>query len=324
MNEQQSQIKQLPSALADLTAEKPLLSNTEQTSQILGAKTGKAQSIGLGAGPRQSNLAEKAAIQGTQSQLNQQAQERSLNTQNAQAQEQGINQAAEQKQEQLTHEQLDNQTQYMQRAQQIMNDWKRQGQQIDFQKRQAQMEQLKFTMRLSNEKYVSDLKRNGQKSRLQNKLVFNENLQKAMWDDEADLFNSSLDFKKLLNQDKREFETEMSQRGMDIAMAIQIANAKADSIKQTWTGVGQLGQAGVAAYGQMDANENKQKEDYLKYETDAQDKGKSVMSFEDWTDYQKNRKEELGNEDFLKYQEESKAKGFQPADYKYWKQNQQN
>jgi hypothetical protein len=131
---------------------------------------------------------------------------------------------------------------------------------LDLNKKKAQTEQLGFIARLSDDAYVNNLQREGRKSRLQNKLKFQEELQKSIFDDERELFESDISFRQAMKKDSREFSEMMAQQGLDWKQALSVAEMKSQGNQQTWTGAGQVAQAGIQGYGQYAAEDRADKE----------------------------------------------------------------
>jgi phage gp16-like protein len=141
------------------------------------------------------------------------------------------------------------------RGEEIMQEWRNQGTNLDLSKKKAQLEQLGFIARLSDDTYLNNLKREGRKSRLSNKLKFQEELQKSIFDDERELFENDISFRQALKKDSSEFSEMLNQQGLDWKQALAVAEMKSKANEQIWTGAGQIAQTGYQGYSQMQADE---------------------------------------------------------------------
>lgn len=176
------------------------------------------------------NLAEKLATQ-------QAAKQESDTQQQFQDIEQVINQRAEAIAQQFDAAQIQQlekglniKQQLTQRATELLNNAGRQGQQLDVQKQRAQMEQLGFTLRMNNDKYMRDLQDAGTRSRLDNDANFREEYQRSLWSNEMELFNSDLDFQRLIQAEGREVMEILN--NMEIDKMIQLGETAASQASQ--------------------------------------------------------------------------------------------
>lgn len=221
---------------------------TQQLQKLSAAASGKA--LGAG-GPRLDNTEERQQL--SQASLAQKALQGQASLDQAQLQQQQSQQQQEYQQQgqQLSEKALNVKQQFQEQAQGIINDYSRSGQQLDMQKDAARMEQLGFTMRLSNEKYVDQLQAEGARARLDNSTVFNEALQQSIFSDSTDLLNRDLTFKSALGADQRTFEKSMSD--MDIGQAILISQISATAANQQtfWSGVSGVVSGGAQAGAMM-------------------------------------------------------------------------
>jgi hypothetical protein len=277
----------LPKSLASLTQQKPLLGVPpspfgQQAQSILSAQTGKEKAPTAFQGPAKSNLAELAAQDQTKQGLGQVQEQRGMQSQLFQAEQARQKEQEQQQLEQLDADELNQREELLNRGEEIMQEWRNQGTQLDLKKKAAQTEQLGFIARLSDDAYVNNLKREGRKARLNNKLKFQEELQKAIFDDERELFESDLSFKQAMKQDAREFKELLANEGLDWKKALQVAEMKSQATQQTWTGIGQLGQAGMQGYGQYAANERAGNEAYVDYYNKTATAGKTPLPRQAW------------------------------------------
>lgn len=137
------------------------------------------------------------------------------------------------------------QTNLLDRASQILTEFEQGSRELDYSKNKAKMEQLGFTMRLSNEAYTDTLLREGRRNRLDNAVAFKEALQRQVFMDEEDLLTDNLSFRKLLAADQRAFETELGQINIDQAIAIANAESRQANEQAKWSGIGSIVQSGI-------------------------------------------------------------------------------
>jgi hypothetical protein len=223
------------------------INQTSQVSKLLAAGSGKATAPG--ASPTTSNLAEQIQqnqAQLAQDQVAQQGQQQAFQLgQQQRAQEQKVSQ----QNRQLTEQGLAQQDEFTRQNEALLNSYQNGTKQMNLQKDKARLEQLGFDLRLGNQQYLDNLQREGARSRLDNQVSFGESLQRAVWDDENELFSDSLEFRTILGADQRSFNDQIAQ--MDLDFAMQVANAQAQEANQRmmWEGIGGLTSAGVKAYG---------------------------------------------------------------------------
>lgn len=223
----------------------PAAQSTQQVQGLIQAKSGKAGAPTQG--PATSNVAEQQATQTAQ--VQQGAQQQAAQAQGAQmanaAVTQGENEAlAEAK---FSEEQEDVKSRLLQQTNSVLQEYEQGNRTLDFNRDKAKLEQVGFTLRLTNDKYLSNLQREGKKSRLDSDLGFKEELMRTIFADEEELIRDDLDFRALMRADDREFEKLMAT--MDINTALQIASAesKAANQQQMWGSLGSLASAGIDA-----------------------------------------------------------------------------
>lgn len=287
----------IPKSLTGLTQNKPLLQQPaspfgQQAQNILAAQTGKERLPGALQGPKKSFLGEAAAQDQTKQELGQVAQQRGTQSALMQAEQARMKEQEQQQQELITEDEMNNKEELLTRGEEIMQEWRNQGTSLDLNKKKAQTEQLGFIARLSDDAYVNNLQREGRKSRLSNKLKFQEELQKSIFDDERELFENDISFRQALKKDSREFAEMMAQQGLDWKQALSVAEMKSKANEQIWTGVGGAAQAGMSAYSQNAAEDRAQKEKYAGYYRSQVDAGKQPLTQEAWN---------TQNENIMKY-----------------------
>jgi hypothetical protein len=251
-----SQIQQNLSKLAQ-PAQAPgqVTGQTEALQRISQAASGKAvPGAGMGTGPARSTQAELAVVDQVkrgQDELFKQNQMQQL----ALAQEQkSIQDQADFKNRLLSEDQLAARDKYLTTQERILNEYSNNQRQLDLNKDKARLEQLGFSMRLSNDKYLQELDRQARMANLSDAVAFEEEMYRTIFADEEELFRDNLDFRALMAADERSFRDEISQISLDMALDLSRAENKALSQKQMWDGIGGLMQAGAygyAAFGEM-------------------------------------------------------------------------
>jgi hypothetical protein len=224
--------------------------STDQTSLIsslTAAKTGKA--LPESSAPRMSSLGEEQAQAQTATalgSLQQAGQAQALQVQQA---EEKVDQAARIEGRQLDERELDLADELNRRTDGILADYERNGQKLDLTRNKARAEQLGFNLRLSNSRYMDDLRDAGRRSRLDNAIAFKDELTRAVFADEQELFVNDLSFRHLMRADDRTFADQMAQMDIDYALQIAETENKQANMQMMWSGIGGLTQAGIQGYG---------------------------------------------------------------------------
>lgn len=219
---------------------------TERVQSILSAKSGKAGAGGRG--PQQSSIGEAlAASQGAVA--GEQLQQQSTLAMQEQAQKQaGQQQQLEQGLSELNEKDLDVQENYNRQATSILNDLSRKGQELDFKKDKAKLEQAGFNMRLSNEQYIKNLKREGERSRLTNANSMKEAIANSVFANEQDLLKDDITFRNLMKAKDRDYADQLSNINLDFAMKMAQASNEAANNRSLWTGIGGVVSGGTQAF----------------------------------------------------------------------------
>lgn len=222
-----------------------LAQTTQQVESLISAKSGKAGATV--SGPATSNIAEQQATQTAQVQG--QAVQAQAQTQAAGLANQQVNLTEQQalQEAQFDESQEDQKSNLLRQTNAVLDEYEKGNRTLDFNRDKARLEQVGFTLRLTNDKYLSNLQREGKRSRLDSDLGFKEELMRSIFSDEEDLLRDDLEFRALMRADDREFEKLMA--AMDIETALQIASAesKAANAQQMWQGIGGLVSGGIEA-----------------------------------------------------------------------------
>lgn len=234
-------------------------SQTSQLQQLSQATSGKAG--GTQSAPRISNVGEQLANQQTQLQLQQVGQQE----QQAQVQtEQTARQVVQE--DQFAQKEFTEQTArfmdgLMNEQLGVLQAFSRGEKQLNLKKDKARLEQVGFTLRLNNDKYINKLQEEGFRARLDNDAQFEDELARSIFADELDLFRDNLEFRAAMGADDRQFTEMMA--GMDLNSALELANAQsqAAAAQQMWSGIGGVVSGGVAAYSAYDKSKTTETEE---------------------------------------------------------------
>jgi pyruvate/2-oxoglutarate dehydrogenase complex dihydrolipoamide acyltransferase (E2) component len=120
----------------------------------------------------------------------------------------------------------------------------------------AAVDQSEFLRRLENEKYVSQLQRDGAERRLGTEIGFKEALAQDVFGEQLELFKGRLSWEELMAADDRAFQEKMANIGFDEALAM--AEAQAEGAKIQGMVGGFTGLASGAAKGYETANRPEQ------------------------------------------------------------------
>lgn len=192
-----------------------------------------------------SSIGEQVARQQTETAATEQARAGAEQQRGLETQYNKLSQDYDYAQRELGEQQRQTQNNLLDRASQILTEFEQGSRELDYNKDKAKMEQLGFTMRLSNQQYVDTLQREGKRARLDNALAFKEALQRQVYRDEEDLLANNLDFRKLLAADQRTFENELGQINIDQALAIASAESREANDKAKWSGINDITQGGI-------------------------------------------------------------------------------
>ena len=194
--------------------------------------------VGPSSAPGQSTLAERIAQGQTRQQVEQAKQKAEIvGQQQATAEEAQLQQFRDEDLSTVERA-MDIKQSIAQKTDALLNGLKRQERALDFQKDAARLEQIGFDLRMNNKKYIDNLQQNAQRARLDDAAAFKEELQRAIFDDERELFDTSLEFKRLMDSEQREFMQELSNISLDAALELGKYEAKSASELGKWQGIG--------------------------------------------------------------------------------------
>lgn len=231
---------------------------TGKLQTLLRAKSGKNV-----AGPAvsSSSMGEQAAVSQTNNLLqNQVAPAAELQSQQLQQQARGQEQQRQQQTAEIAQNRKFDSIETRLKTNEILADLEQKKGQLDFQRDRAALEQAGTNLRLQNQKYVADLQRAGNMSRLNNQLGFQEALVRSTLGDNQKLLETKLGNKSILDVNDREYKMAMANMDINTAYDMFKNDMAAQKQRALYSGAGALATAGIGAYGTM--SEASDKESY--------------------------------------------------------------
>lgn len=225
----------------------PAMGETEQVKNLFQQKTGKAAAPSSGV-PRQSNLTEAVQAGATRSQSQGIAQQGQLNLTQQQGQQADIDQRTAQQNTEFKQRRSDNLNKFRMQADNIVDQYNQAGRKLETDRDVENMEQIGFGARLANQQYVDKLQQEGQKARLDDQLVFKEQLTKDAFADMQTLLKNDLAFKSIMNASDRDFAEQLSQIDANIAVDMLGSEINAANQQSIWSGASGVVQGGLKAY----------------------------------------------------------------------------
>lgn len=232
--------------LLDALKSPGMADTTSQLSGLLRAKSGKAAAAPAGAVSTQQ---EQAAVAQTAQAM--QPVQQAAATQQAEQEQQarGLQQQVGQQQAEIQQARQANQIKTQLQTQQILQDLEQNKGKIDMARYQSSMEQLGQNLRLSNQKYVDNLQREGNRARLNDDVQFREQLARSVLQDNKNLLERQLNNKSILSANDREFSIAMAKMGVNDAWQLFRNEAKAQQGAAQWTTGASVLTSGLAGYG---------------------------------------------------------------------------
>ena len=216
-----------------------VLGSTEEVRQISQAATGKLAPTGT-EGPQRDVQGEMAVVDQVKQGQEAIARDSQL-TQLAQQQaDQQLQNEAQFQDRKLDEEELNKLDYYHQTQERILMEYSTGQRQLDYQKDKAKMEQLGFSMRLSDAKYMDELQKQANIARLSDAARFQEEMTRTVFAEEMELFQDNLSFRALMAADDRKFNEYLAT--IDAETALRFAESQGKAAAQTgmWTGIGDM------------------------------------------------------------------------------------
>lgn len=153
-------------------------------------------------------------------------------------QQEGTTQQADQQMEAQKNKAVMAKEQFSTQTEELMQKFEQNMDTLGLDRHRSELEQLMFGMRMQNNKYIDQLKMEGDKQRLNDKALFAESLMASALQDEMTLLKGNLEFRQLmfaddllnkgmLARDDREFARRLGE--LDIETALQVAFADAEA-----------------------------------------------------------------------------------------------
>lgn len=217
-----------------------VLGQTEAIQRISQAASGKqAPGATAGAAPARSIQGERQVVDQVRRGQEELAKQAQIDQLAIAQQARSLQQNEDFKNKVISEEQVAARDKFLDLQRNILSEYTNGQRQLDLNKDKAKLEQLGFSMRLSNEQYINELQNQAARANLADELQFEEELYRTIFADEEELFRDDLDFRALLAADERAFRDELAQ--IDINAAIRLAETenKAASEKMGWEALGQ-------------------------------------------------------------------------------------
>ena len=154
----------------------------------------------------------------------------------------------------------------------MIDDFVMKKQELSDEQQKYQMENIGQLLRLSNTKYLDELKIAGQTRRLKDSIEADEAYAKTALNNSLDFLNDDMAYQKFMNADDRAFTKDLASMDINYAMSMAKDSAKANSKIQQTEAVGGLFSGAVqGAKASSDAEDNKNSYKY-RYGQEAYDK----------------------------------------------------
>jgi hypothetical protein len=144
----------------------------------------------------------------------------------------------------------------------IFREFERSNKELAYRKDAAQLEQVGFLMAMKDKSYMDELNRIGAERDLQDKMNYQEEMQRLVWGQELDLQMDQMKFKSKLNASQREWNEYLSRIDAEGALALAKATLADESRTQMISGVGNLAKAGIDAYYKSDEWQTRQDNEF--------------------------------------------------------------
>jgi hypothetical protein len=226
-----------------------VLGETAAIQKISSAASGKQVPVGgAGAEPGRSRQGELAVVDQVKRGQEELARNAAMQDLSLGMQQKAIQDTQEFKNRVLSEEQLATREKFLDTQRNILNEYSTGQRKLDLDKDKSKLEQLGFSMRLTNSKYMDELERQASIAQLSDALSFEEELTRAIFADEESLLRNDLDFRALISADARTFADELSQIDTELALSIAEADNRAAMERSGWEGLSGMIQAGAKAY----------------------------------------------------------------------------
>jgi hypothetical protein len=152
----------------------------------------------------------------------------------------------------LSQQALNLKSQFSQKSSQLLQKFQQDQDQLKFQKKAANAEQLGFYLRLNSEKYIEKLQAEGARNRLQDNVNFKTMAMLDSFQDELDMFKDNLTFAKEMNEKGRASTAEMAIYDLDTALQLALGKSREELERMKFEGISGIvsatAEAAPAAY----------------------------------------------------------------------------
>jgi hypothetical protein len=221
-------------------------SATSQATQLGQASTGKA--AGASGAPRATNLAAQVSAGQANLGAQQLSQQAAVQGEQLKTQEAGIAQQQKLQNRELDEQALTQHDAYANKATQILGELTRGTQQLDTNKQKTQLEHLGQAARLSNDQYTHQLATEGERARLDDASVFQEQMQNAIFADQKDLLEHDVDFKIAINGKQNQWQEYLGEISLDHALDMSNAKISAANQQMMWSAGNQIFDTATSAF----------------------------------------------------------------------------
>jgi len=225
-------------------ATQPIPGQSANLRQLLAAKSGKA---GATTGPAISSIQEQQAASDFEQAATTQQKAAQLDVAGQQQAQQAQVQQQAQAQQQLVGKRQGMQQQFDQAVTKIDNDLQRLQNDLDSKEGRQALANAIAARRLSDEKYITELQRQGKLRRLDNANDFALEAAKSAFGNWKELFANESEFAKMIDMDEAEFQKGLARMNASAARDVLNSQLSAANRSSQYEALGNFGTAGVQA-----------------------------------------------------------------------------
>jgi len=225
-------------------ATQPVPGQSAQIQKLLAAKTGKAGTV---TGPTRSAVQESQALSDVSQAATAQQQAAQVDVEGQRQAQQAQQQQQRQAQQQLGARSQDTAQQYNQAVTKIGNDLDRLKSDIDSKEGQQALANALFTRRLADQKYTTELNRQGVERRLLNDQDYALEAANTAFAHWQDLFTDEAEFATMMRADDADFQKGLARMNIDAANQILSKNIEANNRVARTEALGSFISSGIQA-----------------------------------------------------------------------------
>lgn len=140
----------------------------------------------------------------------------------------------------------------------IFSEFERSNKELQDRRDASQLEQLGFTMAMSDQSYMDEISRIGRQRGLDNDLQFKTEIATMTLGNELSAMADEMSWGRVFNATRREWEEEIAKISLDSAAQIARAEIKAANTQAMWQAVGTVAGAGIKYASSQGAFSNEQ------------------------------------------------------------------